>query len=101
MTVHKVGEDFRFPLAEGIIRQPGSDRHKAPRLRKPSSRPAGGDPRLIHEEEEDENSEEYPGENLEKGQDSSEEEEDSAEAAGGTLSKHRNLTFGVSLTIAS
>ena len=41
VTAHKVGEDFRFPLAEGIIRQPGSDRHKAPRLRKPSSRTAG------------------------------------------------------------
>ena len=42
----KVGDNFRFPLAEGVIRQPGSDRSKAPRQRKPAPKGAGGDPRL-------------------------------------------------------
>ena len=32
IDVVRVGTDLRFPLAEGILRQPGSDRHKAPRV---------------------------------------------------------------------
>ena len=28
VTTIKIGELFRFPSAEGVLRQPGSDRHK-------------------------------------------------------------------------
>ena len=42
IDVVEIGTDFRLPLAEGIIRQPGSDRHKAPRVRRSSSKSAGG-----------------------------------------------------------
>ena len=42
VNVHKVGENFRFPLAEGVLRQPGSERNKAPRQRSSSPRGAGG-----------------------------------------------------------
>ena len=59
---------------------------------------ARGDPRLAQDEEE------YPGENLEKGQDSSEEEGSEAETAGGTLQEQlrnsKSLIFGA-LTMTS
>ena len=42
----RIGDDFRFPSAEGIIGQPGSDRDKAHRVRRYSSKNVGGDLRL-------------------------------------------------------
>ena len=54
---------FRFPLAEGILRQPGTDRHKEPRLRRPRSSSDRADPVEIDQ---------YPGEKIEKGEDRSE-----------------------------
>jgi len=41
VSTAKVGDNFRFPLAEGVIRQPGSDRSKATRQRQPSPKGAG------------------------------------------------------------
>ena len=51
MSAAKVGDNFRFPLAEGVLRQPGSERSKSPRQRTPSPKSAGGDPRLAEEED--------------------------------------------------
>ena len=43
-----LGELFRFPLAEGRLRQPGSDRHKNSSSRKRLAvQDAGGDPEHV------------------------------------------------------
>ena len=59
------GDKFRFPLAEGILRRPGTDRHKEPCLRRSRSSTDRGDSVEIDQ---------YPSENLEKGEDSSDDE---------------------------
>ena len=38
------GDTFRFPLAKGVLRQPGTSRHKEPRLRRPRSSSDWGGP---------------------------------------------------------
>ena len=58
-------DTFRFPLAEGILQQPGADRHKAPRMRLRRSSSDRGN--LVEVSK-------YPEPNTEKGEDSSEEE---------------------------
>ena len=40
----KVSGEFRYPLAEGALRQPGSERHKAPRKRRTPSSEVRGEP---------------------------------------------------------
>ena len=72
----KIGELFRFPLAEGVLRQPGSDRHLTPRKRRSSPTSCrSADAEASEEPVEEGDADPYPGGNLEKGLDSDEEEE--------------------------
>ena len=78
VTAIKIGDTHWFHLAEGVLRQPGSDGHKALRKRKSTPKTSSGDAENEEEADQDEENP-YPGENIEKGCVSSEEEEEDSE----------------------